>query len=893
MTSVGNTAGVFTTDVALVVQTWDAWLAGATGLAEEEVRGHPLAELFPDLERRGLLARLRHVGETGEVVVLAPAFHEYLLPCAPRARTAHFARMQQHVTVAPLRAGEAIAGVVVTIEDVTARRDRERQLARQLQSDDESERLHAARALAESDGAGPLVGALGDRSWRVRRAAAEGLAHERDDAALDALVAAVRERHRDPAVLNAALTALVHSALDAVPRLAPLMDDMDADVRTYAALALGLLEDPRAVPRLVAALGDADANVRFHAVEALGRIGSRDAALPVAVLAESRDFSVAFGALDALARIGEPSVAPHLVPLLDDALLQAAVVDAIGALGGPETTAALARLLDAPDAPVAALARALASLDERHLEEVDGGSLVAELARRNIGAAGTTALLRGLRTASDADRAAIARVLAWLDGEGIDEALAAELAHPSTSSAASDGLVQRGARSIGVLLAVLGTAPSQDADDDSDQRARRAAAAALGRLGATSAVPALVALLDDAPEVAMVAAGALGHIGDRRAFEPLVAALDNPHAALRQVAVSALNSLGHPALADRLSALLRDGSARVREAAARVAGYLGDPSLLAPMLALAADDNEPVRRAAIEQLARFDDPRAEAVMDEALTDGSAGVRAAAARALAHAERSDAVARAAIACDDADPWVRYYGARALAQLGNRARADAAKVLLPLACSDPVPPVRIAALDALAAIGDAGELDALRAVADDPDATVAAPALIALGAARGRETLDALLAALSHPDRLRRLAALDALARRGDAGAVAAVASIARLSADPDERIRALDALVSTAHERAVAALVDVAGDPRRSSEVVASLVKLPESRIPWLRAALRDSDVHARCVVIEALGRTGFRAASVLLAEALDDADPGVRAAAAYALTRADLRATTG
>ncbi|HEU4721553.1 MAG TPA: PAS domain-containing protein, partial [Gemmatimonadaceae bacterium] len=87
MTSAGGTAGVFTTDAALVVQSWDRWLAAATGLAEEEVRGRPLVELFPELEQRGLLARLRRVSETGEVAVLAPAFHEYLLPCAPRART--------------------------------------------------------------------------------------------------------------------------------------------------------------------------------------------------------------------------------------------------------------------------------------------------------------------------------------------------------------------------------------------------------------------------------------------------------------------------------------------------------------------------------------------------------------------------------------------------------------------------------------------------------------------------------------------------------------------------------------------------------------------------------------------------------------------------------------
>jgi HEAT repeat protein len=237
-------------------------------------------------------------------------------------------------------------------------------------------------------------------------------------------------------------------------------------------------------------------------------------------------------------------------------------------------------------------------------------------------------------------------------------------------------------------------------------------------------------------------------------------------------------------------------------------------------------------------------------------------------------------------------VRYYGARSLGRLGRRSPEAATGALLALATNDPVPPVRIAALDALTALGDAPDAGALRAIADDPDAAVAAPALAALGAARGHDTLEPLLAALAHEDRVRRLAALDALARRRDADAVTAVATVARRSADPEERTRALEVLAATGDERAVAALVDVARDPARSGAVVATLATLPEERVAWMRSALDHGDVHVRCTVIEALGRMRHRAAGVLLAEALRDPHPGVHAAAAYALTRADLRATT-
>ena len=55
--------------------------------------------------------------------MLAPAFHHYLIPCAPASPSPHFDRMQQRVTLGALREESAIVGVMVTVEDVTARLD--------------------------------------------------------------------------------------------------------------------------------------------------------------------------------------------------------------------------------------------------------------------------------------------------------------------------------------------------------------------------------------------------------------------------------------------------------------------------------------------------------------------------------------------------------------------------------------------------------------------------------------------------------------------------------------------------------------------------------------------------------------------------------------------------
>ena len=113
--------GVFTTDANLVVQVWDATLAQLTGIGEEDASGQALTALLPDLEKRGLLKRFQRSLNEGVVEVLAPAFHHYLFPCPPQSPSEHFDKMQQRVTIAPLREDNQIVGTIVTVEDEIGR----------------------------------------------------------------------------------------------------------------------------------------------------------------------------------------------------------------------------------------------------------------------------------------------------------------------------------------------------------------------------------------------------------------------------------------------------------------------------------------------------------------------------------------------------------------------------------------------------------------------------------------------------------------------------------------------------------------------------------------------------------------------------------------------------
>lgn len=878
--------GTLTADVALVIQSWDPWLADVTGVAEDDARGRTLGELFPELEARGLLAKVRRVAEVGTVEVIAPAFHEFFIACPLRSPSAYFTHMQQHATIAPLRTGEAIVGISIAVEDVTTRREYERELAAQLASDDEGVRLRAVQALStREDATGPLAAALEDSSWRVRRAAAQGFATVNDAERARALIDIVRDRHRNSAALNAALSAIAQTPADVLPAVVALLDapESDAERRTYAALALGLLGRRAAVPALLRRLEDPDANVRFHAVEALGRIGAREAAPALAAVAESRDFSVAFAALDALASIGEPSVAARIVPLLDDELLCTAAADALAHLGGAEVIGPLLQLVHRADDMLLPVAGALATLDRRRGRERDGGVLVAELARTSLTPEIEQAIVAALPTAGPAEMEGLALMLEWRQTGTADQALASLLARADVRRTVADILVARGSAAVAPLLAQL---------DASDDEVRIAAAAALGQIGNPRATASLAVLLDDATEVAVVAAGALGSIGDPAAFEPLVQHLGHPHAAVRQAVVGALNSLAHPAMPERVREMLGDPSPHVRESAARIAGYFGYAHCVGDMVRLSRDADESVRRVALEQLAQFADSGAAAALVDGLSDAHAGIRAAVVRALARATAVPPLPYLLAACGDRDPWVRYYAARSLCrQAAGAAEPATLTTLTTLALGDDVLPVRIAAIEALGEIGGTAAAGTLASLAADPESSVAVAALAALGTVTGEDVLPALLAALRTGERDRQEAALTSIGERGEAAAVAAVGRIAQSGVDPAIRELAVWALGEIGTPEAAATLIALTADPRRSAAAVAALAALArarESQLPALGAGLEHADVEVRCAVADALARTGSRRAIPFLAAALDDASVVVREAAAAALARIDV-----
>ena len=871
LTPADKSIGVFTTDASLVIQIWDAALARLTGVPADAARGKPLAALLPHLEGGRLLARFRRVVDEGTTEVLAPAFHHYLIPCPPLVPSDRFDRMQQRVTVAPLREGDRIVGALFTVEDVTARVERERALSEQLAHADEDSRLSAARELAGDESlepARPLLGALGDESWRVRRAAVEGLARRAAPDAIAALLNSVRENHHNLNLLNSALQVLAMSDVDTLSPLVEFLREGDPDLRMQAALALGEQRDERAAPALLGALGDADINVRYHAIEALGKLRAAEAADALVGIAEARDFFLAFPALDALTLIGEPRAAPRLVPLLGDEFLREAAAAALGRLGDEETVAPLAALLNTPGAPAPPVAAALAALHDRYAKLYGEGAHIADLSRAAINPTGVQNLLAALNESGAGGLRPLALVVGWLESEAVERALTRLLGHADARGEVIEALVRHGARVTDLLIEQLGS---------EDLELRKSAVVALGRIGDARAAPALIAVLDEDSELVVAAANALAQIGDRRAFGPLLAFVGDPSAAVRQSVIGALNSLGSPEMPGRVLPLLRDADPNVRESAVKIAGYFGYPECTGLLLERCRDEDERVRRAAVEHLPYLEDERAAAALTHALRHETPKVRAAAAGALAQVEGPEVSAYLVEALADEDSWVRYFAARSL---GRQRTAEGADALARLARADRTNHVRIAAVEALGHIGGERAVAAVAPLVKSDESDLARAALAALGRISHPAAQPPLFEALHAPDAGVRAEAAGALGERGGAEAVEHLRVVAASDDAPAVFEAAVNALGRVGTPEAIAGLVSLTADPARRERAVAALAQTSEALLAEVARGLsREQAVEVRRAVVEALGRMKSQRASELLRGARDDADASVRAAA--------------
>ncbi|HEY7788919.1 MAG TPA: ATP-binding protein [Vicinamibacterales bacterium] len=142
-------AGVFATDRDLRVIVWNRWMEIHAARRADDVLGHSLLDLFPDLTARGLDQSYREA-LAGHVSVISHGLHGFVLPLPATHPDVHAAEMPQSGRIAPLLEGETVIGTVTTIEDVSDRLASEGELRRQI-SVQQAARLTAEQALRAKD----------------------------------------------------------------------------------------------------------------------------------------------------------------------------------------------------------------------------------------------------------------------------------------------------------------------------------------------------------------------------------------------------------------------------------------------------------------------------------------------------------------------------------------------------------------------------------------------------------------------------------------------------------------------------------------------------------------------------------------------------------------------
>jgi HEAT repeat protein len=512
------------------------------------------------------------------------------------------------------------------------------------------------------------------------------------------------------------------------------------------------------------------------------------------------------------------------------------------------------------------------------------------------GAAGVPELLSLLSTKSWAVRRALVTELALLGTAAVEPLYATLIADRTNES-----------RLAAVVDALVGSVAPVEAFarellDSTEPPLVCDGLQILGRRRDRASVPKMIALTAHTDDnVAVASIEALGRIGGLEAVACLCELVASPSFFRSFPAIDVLGRLGDASAVLPLVAVLND-PLRGAEAA-RALGRLGDETALPALVTVLSSGSEATLRVAAQALSEI----------HARSLQRFGTSAPLERALLRAPRSSVLeSRLTRALASADPSEQA----ALSQLlGFFSAGDAVESLFGLL--EESPEVSRVAASSLGRLARAGHLDVLEAVrnASSRQREVMIPELAGMS-----DAVPVLIECLNDPEARVRVLACDALARTGDAGAVAALfaqlgeadlgvsqAAAAALSAlgSAETESRALAAAASElpalrraglrllayfGYAAALPSLIEAARDPdERTREIGISGLPLYEdaAALELLLESSRHASARTRSAAVRALGQLRASAAGLpRLRDATNDPDPWVRYYACQALGKA-------
>ena len=250
---------------------------------------------------------------------------------------------------------------------------------------------------------------------------------------------------------------------------------------------------------------------------------------------------------------------------------------------------------------------------------------------------------------------------------------------------------------------------------------RGTAAKALGEIGDKRAVEPLIAALKLG--FPWEAAMALAQIGDTRAIQPLIDRLGVGAPGLQMWVRHALGRFG-PAAVDPLVEAL--GDHKKCDYAAKGLGQIGDIRAVAPLLVWSGRrPSDSFRKTVLAALVQIGQPAIQPLI-EALKGGDSSAKSTAIVALGRIGGDKAVAALVAALESRDSDVRHLAAQVLGEMGDVSAVAA----LSFALQDGDPKIRLAAVEALTKLGDPRAVEPLVAMLKDKDGQMRKMAAAAL-------------------------------------------------------------------------------------------------------------------------------------------------------------------
>lgn len=675
------------------------------------------------------------------------------------------------------------------------------ELERALASGDPEERRRAVCRISELAPAArvsPLLAALGDRDWRVRKEAIGLTAALGPDPDLLSALAAVFQPGDNVGLRNAAVEALGSFGGHAVDALAARVATFDADGKKLAVETLGRSGDAAALELLAPLISDADPNVRVAALEAVGAVGAARPELARALLMTRLDGTSVLetlAALESLVMLGQGLPFSTVERFLGDPLLEHAALTLAAQSGDPSAAAPLVRALvrDRVSDAVCALSDYVAA------SEASRRAAAAEL--QSAGGGAERVLLDCLeRRDGEVERARAALSVIGSLGIGSGAALAVSwLSDPRCYAAADQALFLLGARAVPALLAGAESNEAETAGACLDLLGRLPLDAVTAEVGASLSA----ALGAVSPDVVRSALAALTRVGNADCMPKLVPLLDDEHLSASVEPAWMAICQRYPERALSFVALdLTEGAAAhaaaLTLAALAPSGKLGEldrAELTAFCTRLLMSTSPAHRRAALLGLAELRSGEALDAVRFALADEEQAVRVEAVRTLGRLK--DAAQNAVgvpalldLVAETRDPVILLASLRAL---GESSDPRAQPVLGPLVRSSDAR-VAVAAVDALSRHFDPRRLSALFDGLHHPEPEVVKAAMLAIATEPDPRVVVHLGACLDQSAwDVRRLAA-DLLGRESSEASAALLRARLGVEQDPmvkDALIRALE------------------------------------------------------------------------------------------------------